>query len=159
MTRSSARLSMEQALQKARHYCAYQERSHAEVRQKLYAFGLRKAEVEEIMAQLIGEDLLNESRFAIQFAGGKFRIKKWGKIKITYELKLKQVSPYNLRLALAEIEPEEYEKVLENLALAKWKSLRGVPHFSRQARTLQYLRQKGFEPGLAQTAVKRLQQD
>ncbi len=159
MTRSFEQLSREQALQKARHYCAYQDRSHMEVRQKLYGFGLRKKEVEEIMAELIGEDLLNETRFAVQFAGGKFRIKKWGKIKIAYELKQKQVSAYNLRLALAEIDAEAYEKVLAKLASAKWKSLRGVPNYSRQVRTLNYLRQKGFEAGLAQSVLKQLQQD
>jgi regulatory protein len=70
-------LSLEQALQKLRHYCGYQERCHQEVKEKLYSFGLRKPDVETAVATLIGEDRLNEERFAIQFAGGRFRLKHW----------------------------------------------------------------------------------
>lgn len=83
-------LTIEQALQKARHYCAYQERCHNETLTKLYGFGLHKTEVEQALAQLVEEGYLNEERFATQFAGGKFRLKKWGRKKIEYELKLKK---------------------------------------------------------------------
>src|ERR1700709_2489168 len=94
------KLTREQAMQKARHYCAYQERSHYEVKQKLYSFGLHKIEVEESLSGLIEEDYLNEERFAIQFAGGHFRMKQWGRVKIRYELKQKQVSEYCIKKAL-----------------------------------------------------------
>ena len=79
-------LSPEKAFQKIKHYCAYQERNHYEVREKLYGMGLFKKEVETLITRLIEEDYLNEARYAIQFAGGHFRLKKWGKIKIRFEL-------------------------------------------------------------------------
>ena len=82
-------LTKEQALMKARQYCAYQERSHYEVVQKLWDLGVRKAEHDEIIAALIEDDYLNEERFAIQYAGGKFRMKEWGRKKIYYALKEK----------------------------------------------------------------------
>jgi len=63
-------LTKEQALQKLRHYCGYQERSHAEVKSKLYELGVRKADHDELISSLIEEDYLNEERFAIAFAGG-----------------------------------------------------------------------------------------
>src|SRR6201996_8784258 len=94
-------LSLEQALQKARHYCGYQERCHSEVKEKLYSFGLHKKEVEEALSTLIEENYLNEERFAIQYAGGHFRLKQWGKVKIRYELKQRQVSDYCIKKALA----------------------------------------------------------
>ena len=72
----------EQAISKIKHFCAYQERCHAEVRDKLYSFGLHRKDVGGIIADLIGENYLNEDRFAINFAGGKFRMKHWGKNKI-----------------------------------------------------------------------------
>jgi regulatory protein len=97
-------LTKEKALQKARHYCAYQERCHSEVKNKLYAMGLRKADVESALSDLIEQNYLNEERFAIQFAGGKFRMKHWGKSKIQYELRQKQVSEYCIRKALNEID-------------------------------------------------------
>ena len=96
-----ASLSLEQALQKLRHYCGYQERCHQEVKEKLYSLGLRKQDVETAIATLIEEDYLNEERFATQFAGGHFRLKQWGRVKIRFELKLKQVSEYNIKKALA----------------------------------------------------------
>src|ERR1700759_3068685 len=106
----SRSLSPEQALQKLRHYCGYQERSHQEVREKLYSFGLRKPDVENAIATLIGEDQLNEERFAIQFAGGHFRLKHWGRVKIQYELKQKRVSDYCIKKALAAIDETDYVK-------------------------------------------------
>ncbi|MGE5105942.1 MAG: regulatory protein RecX, partial [Sphingobacteriales bacterium] len=118
-------LTKEQALQKLRHYCGYQERSHAEVKEKLYSFGLHKQEVEESISQLIEEEYLNEERFAKAFASGKFRIKQWGRIKIKYELKQKQVSDYCIRKAIDAIEEEDYLKTLRRLASKKWKSIKG----------------------------------
>jgi regulatory protein len=88
------------ALQKAKHFCGYQERCHNEVKEKLYSFGLKKHDVEILLCQLIEEDYLNELRFAEQFAGGKFRMKQWGKIKIVYELKQKRISEYIIKKAI-----------------------------------------------------------
>src|SRR5687767_12131092 len=118
-------LTKEQALQKLRHYCAYQERCHVEAKEKLYSFGLRKQMVEESLAQLIEEDYLNEERFAIQFAGGKFRMKQWGRVKIKHALKQKQVSVYCINKALNELDSADYDKTLHKLAKQKWDSVKG----------------------------------
>lgn len=150
-------LTKEQALQKARHYCGYQERSHAEVKEKLYSFGLRKQEVEEILSQLIEEDYLNEERFAQQFAGGHFRIKHWGRVKITYELKQKRVSEYCIRKGLKEIDEEDYMKMLEKLAGDKWNTLKSEPNlFIKMRKTQDYLLQKGYENGLVREAIEKI---
>ena len=117
-------LTPEQALQKLRHYCAYQERSHSEVKEKLYILGVSKKDHDSMIAALIEGDYLNEERFAIAFAGGKFRIKQWGRIKIKYELKKKQVSEYSIQKALKQIKEEEYFAVLKKLADAKYTSLK-----------------------------------
>lgn len=98
-------------LQKAKHYCAYRERCHSEVREKLYSLRLHKNEVEQLLTQLIEEKFLNEERFAIAYAGGKFRIKNWGKEKIRYALKQKQVSAYCIRKALNSIGNSDYDKI------------------------------------------------
>src|SRR6186997_3007636 len=97
------KLTTEQALQKLRHYCGYQERCHSEVKNKLYNLGIFKNEHDAIIATLIQEDYLNELRFAIAFAGGKFRVKQWGRIKIKYELKNRQLSDYCIKKALQQI--------------------------------------------------------
>ncbi|MBS1975330.1 MAG: RecX family transcriptional regulator, partial [Bacteroidetes bacterium] len=117
-------LSKEQALQKAKHFCAYQERNHLEVREKLYSLGLWKRDVEEVISVLIEEDYLNEERFAIAFAGGKFRMKHWGRAKIKYELQQKKISPYCIKEAMKEINEEDYQKSFLALAADKWASLK-----------------------------------
>src|SRR5688500_8396047 len=101
-------LTKEQALQKLRHYCTYQERSHYEVIQKLWELSIKKSEHDEIIATLNDEDYLNEERFALQYAGGKFRMKDWGKKKILYGLREKKVSDYSIKKALAAIDEEDY---------------------------------------------------
>lgn len=151
-------LTKEQALQKARHYCGYQERSHSEVKEKLYSFGLYKQQVEELLSQLIEENYLNEERFAIQFAGGRFRLKQWGRVKIKYELKQKRVSDYCIKKALKEIDEEDYLKTLQTLAQKKWASVKGegVNHYVKLSKTTDYLLQKGYEPELIRQAIARI---
>ena len=148
------RLTKEQAWPKIKYYCAYQERSHYEAKQKLYGFGLFKNDVEGLLSNLIEEDYLNEERFAIQFAGGKFRMKHWGRIKISSALKLKQVSSYNIKIGLREINAADYTATLQKLAATKWEQLKGEHHITRQAKLTQYLLSKGFELPLVQQAVR-----
>lgn len=138
-------LNKEQALQKLKHYCSYQERCHGDVKEKLYNLGIWKKEHDEIIANLIEENYLNEERFAIAFAGGKFRVKQWGRVKIKYELKQKQVSEYCIKKALNQIDEEEYLKVLKSLADKKYASLKSEQYLVRKKKTIDYLIGRGFE--------------
>lgn len=143
------KLTPEQAFQKAKHYCAYQERSHKEVKDKLYSFGLWKNEVENLLTKLIEEDYLNEERFARAFAGGKFRMKQWGKMKIVYELKQRQVSEYNIRKSMKEITDQDYVETFDRLLEKKTLELKGEKnHFTKKKKLLDYLMQKGYERDL-----------
>jgi regulatory protein len=148
------RLTPQQALPNAKQYCAYQERSHAEVKEKLYSFGLTSSEVETILSQLIEEDYLNEERFAQAFARGKFRMKQWGKVKIKYELKQKKVSEYCIKKGLKEIDEDEYATVLSKLTKAKIKTLKSEKNIHIKKRKLvDYLLQKGYERDLILSSV------
>jgi regulatory protein len=147
----------EQSFQKIKQYCAYQERCHAEVRDKLYSFGLHKNEVEEMIFTLITENYLNEERFAIHFAGGKFRMKQWGKSKIKQALKFKQVSDYCIRKALKEIDSKEYKRTFQKLAEQKLETLKSEKNIFIKKRKLQdFLLQKGFENEMIREALNNL---
>ncbi len=140
------KLTPHQALPKIKQYCAYQERCHLEVKEKLYSFGLFKNDAGQIIARLIEENYLNEERFAVLYAGGKFRMKQWGKVKIKHSLKQKQVSDYCIKKALKEINEADYEKTLQKLAEQKLKTLRGEKNIFIKKRKLQdFLLQKGYE--------------
>ena len=150
-------IGTEKAFGKIKHYCAYQERSHAEVKKKLYGFGLYKNEVELLMSQLIEENYLNEERFAYAFAGGKFRIKQWGKTKIKYELKLRQVSDYSIKKALAQIDEDDYLKTLNKIAAEKLATLKSEKNiFTKKSKLQNYLVGKGFEFNLVGDVVKNV---
>lgn len=150
-------LSPEQAYEKAKFYCAYQERSHKEVKEKLYSYGLYKAQAELLLSRLIEEGYLNEERFAIQFAGGKFRMKQWGKKKIEQGLKEKQVSAYCIKKAMAQIDDADYEKTLLKLAEQKWELLKGEKNIFVKMRKLQdHLLQKGYEYEWVSEMVKKI---
>lgn len=148
-------LTKEQALQKLKHYCAYQERCHSEVKEKLYNLGVWKKNHDEIIASLIEENYLNEERFAVAFAGGKFRVKQWGLVKIKYELKQKQVSEYSIKKAMKQINEEEYERVLKKLADEKYSSLKNEQYLVRKKKTMDYLMAKGFEPELVRSVIEK----
>jgi regulatory protein len=149
-------LTKEQALQKLRQYCSYQERSHYEVQQKLWELGVRRAEHDEIISVLIEEDYLNEERFAKAFAGGKFRMKEWGRKKIYYALKEKHVSEYSIKKAMKEIDDEDYKKVLQELAEKKYESLKAEQYLIRKKKTMDYLLQKGYEADLVTRVLNEL---
>jgi len=149
-------LTKEQALQKIKQYCSYQERCHKEVKGKLYSYGLHKNEVEALIGDVIENNYLNEGRFAIQFAGGKFRIKHWGRKKIQYELQQKGISTYAIKTALKELDEKDYTQTLHKLASAKWNNLAAEHYLTRQAKTQAYLLQKGFEAALVSKAIQEL---
>ena len=150
-------IGTEKALQKIRHFCSYQERSHQEVKEKLYRFGLYREEVESLLSQMIEENYLNEERFAVAFAGGKFRVKKWGRLKILYELKQRRISAYCIKLGIASISEEDYRETLNKLVEEKFRSLsREENQFTRDQKTRSFLIQKGFEPELVSNVMNEI---
>ncbi len=146
------------ALKKIKHYCAYQERSHYETNGKLFQMGIPKKMREEILADLIAQGFLNEERFATAFAGGKFRIKKWGKIKIKQALTEKKVSTRNIQSALATIPLDEYAQTIQRLAIKKWESLPGNNTALKNKKVYSFLLQKGFEHNYIRAALQKIEQ-
>ncbi len=132
-------------LEKAKKYCAYQERSQQEVRDKLYDLGLHRNEVEQCIALLISENYLNEQRFAIAYAGGKFRIKQWGKVKIRLALKAKKVSDYCIRKALEEINTRDYKNTLSKMLSERNKDVKEKNPLKKRYKVAQYAISRGFE--------------
>ena len=148
------RLTISEARQKIYRYCAYQERAHQEVRDKLYAYGLRRDEVEELLTHLITEGFLNEERFAKAFAGGKFRLKKWGRLKIVRELELRGLTANCIRAGLKEIDGAEYRATLTTLVDKKSTQVEVPNEFLKRERVANFAIQKGFEPELVWEVVK-----
>lgn len=146
-----------EALQKLEHFCAYQERCHSEVISKLYSLKMTADEIDSIVVQLIENNYLNETRFACSFARGKHRIKNWGKIRITNELKLKQISSTNINLALKEISPEEYEATFEQLSERCWNSLQEKNILKKRKKFCDYMLRRGYESNWVYDKVKSLE--
>ena len=148
----------EQVYQKLRHYCAYQDRCHSEVKTKAYSFGLKKTDVDELTSRLIKEECLNEERFAKNFAGGKFRMKQWGRLKIKAELKQRRISDYCITGALQDIDFNKYKETLNKLAIKRWNSIKGpgTNLFVKMTKTRDYLMLKGYEANLVAIEIKEL---
>jgi regulatory protein len=150
------RLTPQQALPKLAHYCAYQERSHAEVKQKLAGLGVFGTDAEHIISHLIAENYLNEERYAQQFALGKHRMKGWGKLKIKHALQQQQVSSFNIILALKSIDTAAYEAKALQLAIQKSQHLPQGNQYTQQAKLIAYLQQKGYESQVIQNALRQM---
>ena len=147
------------ARQRIENWCAYQERAQQETRDKLYEYGLHTADVEQIITELIGNNFLNEERFAIAFAGGKFRIKKWGKIKIKIELRQRKVSDYCINKALKQIPDKDYFSTLEKIILQKSKLVKETNKIKRHYKLIQYASSRGYEKDLIIEALKEIQNE
>jgi regulatory protein len=147
-------LDYKSAIARAQKYCAFQERSQQEVRNKLFEWGLYSADVEEAIVALIGENYLNEERFALQLASGKFRIKHWGKVKITQALKMHKVSPYCIKKALLQISDDDYIKSLKLILEKKKASLSGKITPLKARKLAYYAQSKGYESELVWKVLK-----
>lgn len=156
MQKKEIKLTPKQALLKLASYCAYQERSHYEVKNKLAEYGVFYQDAEQVIAELIIQNYLNEERFAKAFAGGKFRVKKWGRNKIKQELKLKQVSDYCIEQGMKEINFDEYLQTLNEEAIDKYNSLKDKNILIKANKTSKYLVSRGFETDLVWDIVKKL---
>ena len=139
---------LKEARLKAEHFCAYQERSHKQVQEKLRTFGLRPDVADEIIIELIQNNFLNEARFASAFTRGKFNIKGWGRIKIKQHLKMHHVSDYNLKRALAEISESDYLEKFDAVAAKKWKALKEENALNKKQKFLRFMYSRGFESTL-----------
>ena len=149
--------SIKEAVQKIEHYCAYQERCHEEVIQKLRSMKMNSEEIDQIIGQLISENFLNEERFACSFARGKHRIKHWGKIRITNELKFRGINQTLINTALKEISPEEYYETFETLANRNWESIRETNALKKRKKFCDFMLRKGFESNLVYEKVRELE--
>lgn len=157
MEKPKLKIDPSAALQKAQSFCSYRERCQQEVRNKLYEWGLFPKEVEQIISQLIGDNFLNEERFAKAFASGKFRIKGWGRNKIRMMLKQLGLNDYCIKKGLEQIDEDEYIKFLEKLIEKKARTVKESNEFKRKNKIAAYAIGKGFEGDLVWEYLKRIQ--
>lgn len=157
MNKSVPSYTLEQAKEKLERYCAYQERSHKQIEEQLYKMRMIPQAQEVLITHLIQHNFLNESRFAQAYSRGKFRIKKWGKKRITQGLKQHGVSAYNIKLGLAQIDPEAYRETFDALVEKRLNDLTSEKNILKKKRKLlDYLAYRGWETELIYEALSRL---
>lgn len=140
--------TVKEATIKLMQFCVYRDRSHKEVEEKLREMNMIPAAQEQIIMELMQEDFLNEERFARSFVRGKFRIKKWGKIKIKQELKFREISAPIIKIALTEIDHQKYTTTLYELAEKKIRLLKESDKFKKKRKLADFLLRKGYESNL-----------
>lgn len=148
--------TVEEALQKLMHFCSYRDRSQKEVEDKLTEMRMIPEAKEKIIISLMQENFLNEERFARSFVRGKFRIKKWGRIKIIQELKKREISAPIIKLGLNEIDSKEYTRTLYELAEKKVRTIKESNPFKKKKKLADHLLRKGYESGLVFDCVNEL---
>jgi regulatory protein len=148
--------TVDEATKLMENFCAYQERCHKEVAQKLYDLHMIPEAREKITLHLLQHNFLNEERFSKAFARGKFSIKNWGRIRIVNELKFRNISPYNIKTALKEIDEDDYLKTLQKIAEKKAAVIKEPNAFKKRSKLLTYLSSKGYESELIYEVVNGL---
>ena len=149
-------MMVSEATKKIEYYCAYQERCHKEVVEKLVSYGMFSDAREHIIAHLIEENYLNEERFAKSFARGKFKIKKWGKNRIVQELKHRNIKKYNIQIALKEISEKEYLRTLDSIAKKRWLEIKESHPLKKKKKLVSYLMYRGWESHLIYEKIGEL---
>ncbi|WP_010135084.1 regulatory protein RecX [Ochrovirga pacifica] len=137
--------TVEEAKRALENYCVYQDRCHKEVEEKLVKMNMIPQAQEVILLHLMEHNFLNEERFSKSFARGKFRIKKYGKVRIVQELKYRGISEYNIKSALKEISSEEYTNTLNELSHQKWAQTKEPNFYKKKKKVVDFLIRKGYE--------------
>jgi len=146
----------EMVLQKIRYYCSYQERCIRDVEDKLKEWTVQKKRIPLIIDSLKEEGYLDEERFARMYAGGKFRVNRWGRERIWFELRLRRIPEDLIRIGLDEIDEEEYQRILKEMMLKKKNEHSGENDFSIRERVINYVHGKGYEFTLILSIIKEL---
>jgi len=149
--------TVEEATKRMERYCAYQERCHKEVHQKLYEMRMIPEAVAQIINHLLQHNFLNETRFSQAFARGKFRTKKWGRNRIVNELKQRDISKFNIQIALKEISDSEYYKTFDALAEKRMQQLISEKNLQKKRKKFaDYLFYRGWESELIYGKVNEI---
>ena len=148
--------TVDEIKRKLEHYCAYQDRCHKEVEQKMWEFNLIPEAKELILLSLMKDNFLNEERFSKSYARGKFRIKNWGKQRIVRELKFRDISAYNIKTALKEIDETEYLKTLYSITENRNEVISEPNVYKRKKKLIDFLMRKGFENDLIFKTVNEI---
>ena len=141
---------------KIQNYCSYQERCHSEVYNKLKEFKIEEQMINEILSNLITQNYLNESRFSKLFSKSKFNIKNWGRIRIKNELRKRNISSYNIKLGLEEIDEFDYKNKLDQIFKKKLSTLVGVKNDLKKQKILNYLKYRGWENYLIYEKINKI---
>ena len=148
--------TLEQALSKLQKYCTYQDRCHIEVERKLTEMRIIPQAKEQIIMSLIDGNYLNQERFALAFVKGKFKIKKWGRIRLKAELKKRKISKYLIESALKQISDKDYLFAFEELANRKANSIKANSILLKKKKLADYLIYRGWESNLVYKKVNQL---
>jgi len=148
--------TVDEAKKKLEHYCAYQERCHKEVTQKLKDMSMIPEAIDVIIVHLLEHNFLNEERFAKTFVSGKFKIKRWGRRRLTFELKRKDISKFNINQALSEINEGEYTEVFNDLAEKRLPFIEETNKTKKKKKLADYLLYRGWESHLVYAKVNEL---
>ena len=148
--------TVDEAQKRLEHYCAYQERCHKEVSQKLYDMKMIPEARDQIIVHLLKHNFLNEERFAKAFVRGKFRIKKWGKQRLQLELKRKDINNTIITIALKEIDNEDYFNTFDALAEKKLETIRESNLQKRRKKLADYLLYRGWESQMVYDKIREL---
>ena len=153
------KISLAKSKERIASYCAYQERCVYEVRNKLEEFGLNPSQIEPVLEYLKLEGFLNEERFAEAFVKGRFTLKKWGRLRIRQELKMRDIPEELIKKSIGQIDGDEYWRVLSYLAKRKWQLTQEPNQLKRKAKVQRFLVFRGFENDLIREIIDELTKD
>lgn len=148
--------TLAQAQKKLEYYCAYQERCHKEVIAKLRTLGMIPSVIDKIISELIKANYLNETRFTQSFVRGKFRIKKWGKNRILQELKVRDISSFNIKLGMKEISDDNYQKTFYELFEKRRREVKQLTKTEQKKKIFSYMSYRGWENSKIYEALRDL---
>ncbi len=153
-------LTKQEALIKAQLLCSKKEYCQSEIRQKLLQWKVNSDYFDFILESLKNDKFIDENRYVEFFVRDKFKLNKWGKIKIQYALKLKQINQELIQTNLDKINEEDYKNACKSLIMNKLKVLENKEEteIKLKEKTLKFMQSRGFEYDLAKNIYASITQ-
>jgi len=145
-------------IEQLKNYCAIQERCSSDIVTKMKTWRITNENQNKILDILIQEDFINDKRYSKSFCRGKFRIKKWGKVKIANELKRKNINPSTITSSLNEIKDIDYNTELDTQFNKKKQSIKSSNYYDKKKKIANYLIGKGYESNLVWEKLRELKE-
>ena len=142
--------------EKAMQWCSRKECCCKEMLDKAVSWGCSFAEARELVDFLVEQKFVDERRYTEAFVKDKLRFNKWGRVKLSYMLRMQNIDNNIIINVLSGIDETEYQQILTDELQKKYRTIRKGNAFEISGRLFRFAASRGFEPEMINEEIFKI---